>query len=92
MDLAAFLKARLDEDEFEAGQVICEWHDNDRRRREVEAKRAILGAYAFQSRYDDGIGRVLAHTFHEVLRVLAAVYSDHPDYDPAWATQPHAGR
>ena len=46
--------------------------------REVEAGRAILAMYADGLAYDDyAVGRVI--------RVLVAVYSDHPDYDEEWA-------
>jgi Family of unknown function (DUF6221) len=116
-DPAAFLRARLDEDEDlatlarpefftpeclavfasagDAAHVIR--HDPARVLREVEAKRAILALH--------GIRRIgtwpvcthcrpvdLVHTDDltseswpcRTLRQLAAVYSDHPGYDPAW--------
>lgn len=101
-DLVAFLRARLDEDEAADWHVLdcsgmprgasmdqpcCE--ANARVLREVEARRAILGAWQDNERerphdapgsYTDGLTDGLK------LAVLywAAVYSDHPDYDPAW--------
>ena len=74
MDMADFYAARLDEDEAAART----WLDRDRRPlREVEAKRAILAMYADGLAYDDyAVGRAI--------RVLVAVYSDHPDYDEKW--------
>jgi hypothetical protein len=55
--------------------------------REVEAKRKILARYADQpanlgdqlQRHQEQMGLLYA------LEQLAAIYSDHPDYDPAWA-------
>lgn len=47
--------------------------------REVEAKRALLAtaetAYYAADHY----------AYDQIRAALAAVYSDHPDYDPAWA-------
>ena len=146
-DLAAFLAARLDEDEAAAraaasiagpgwkaetywpgdesrtrtcvrskdGAFLGEFgdtpdypdmaahvarHDPARVLREVAAGRAILADYeeAAQHPYDlpEGVreGRdddererdqYLIDVLEHVLRCLAAVYRDHPDYDPAWA-------
>jgi len=126
-DLAAFLNARLDDDEWTAtGAARCDdgrhgdwypasiaaaWltitdarvddhiarHDPARVLREVAAKRAILAAYEEQDGYDlpDGVaeGRdpeererdeALRDALETVILAIAAVYSDHPDYDPAW--------
>ena len=96
-DLVAFLRARLDEDadglaiadDQEYG--FCEadglhlWPP--RALREVEAKRAILGAYESQRAaqfHDDAVVNELA----DVVQTLASIYSDHPDWRPAWAVQP----
>ena len=99
MDLVAFLTARLDEDEATAKAAAADWldeefpfewddlpddafthimrHDPARVLREVKAGRAILAMYADGLAYDDyAVGRVI--------RVLVAVYSDHPDYDEKW--------
>ena len=76
-DLAAFLKARLDEDDQRAERGSPSRYDNtvSRAHREVEAKRKILAEHeratpSAQLRY--------------ALLLLAAVYSDHPDYDEDW--------
>lgn len=130
-DLAAFLTARLDEDEgaAKAAAVQGRWvsehpaigvvlvdgeplieahiggltehvarHDPVRVLREVEAKRKILARYEF-ARNQVAVGNVneaagygapdsgwpLRADSHELdVRDLAAVYSDHPDYDAAW--------
>ena len=118
-DLAAFLAARLDEEDANARDAQPQWlsthftidpgslvlvkfhrdHDPVRVLREVEAGRAILADYeeAAQHPYDlpEGVreGRdddererdaYLINVLEDVLRHLAAVYRDHPDYDPAW--------
>jgi uncharacterized protein DUF6221 len=90
MDLVTFLRARLDEDEartrdepmdqwhtIECGYDICEYgYDCScavpaRVLREVETKRRIVERYA-----DD--------SFPPEIFDIAAVYADHPDYDPDW--------
>lgn len=73
-------------------------HDPARVRRECEAKRRIVGgALGFRSaaasmhggdlresiRKD--VAEMMATTAEDALKPLAAVYSDHPDYDPEWA-------
>ena len=99
-DLAAFLKARLNEDEAAAKAAAIpdgpEWslpgpvpgeeqnahiarHDPARMLREVEAKRAILALLASAPVEDVNVGIEL-----EIQRHMAAVWSDHPDFDPAW--------
>lgn len=52
-------------------------HDPARVLREVEAKRAIVEHAEFWSENDQD-------AMAWVLRALAAVYSDHPDYQPGW--------
>lgn len=89
-DLVAFLRARVDEDAVaatmrEAHKLDCEQVPNpagytypcdcgvpERMLREVEAKRKILDGF---DPIEHPVGPLLA---------LAAVYCDHPDYDPAW--------
>ncbi len=64
-------------------------HDPARMLREVEAKRKILAEYE-RTRADRKAhprdlplaGALLA--VHGVVRALAAVYSDHPEFDDAW--------
>jgi hypothetical protein len=80
-DLVAFMRARLDE-----------WAQDPARVREVEAMRAIVDAYEavlgecatmLRDRRPRKYGE------HDGLRIavanLAAVWRDHPDYDPGWA-------
>jgi hypothetical protein len=122
MDLAEFVKARLDEDaaaaidagggrwEAKDGHVryagsppsanaVAPWtyeyaphiarHDPARVLREVKAKRAILADHE-PVRHE---GRMMCatclggYTFWPcpTLLALAAVWRDHPDYDPAWS-------
>jgi hypothetical protein len=62
--------------------------------REVEAKRAILAAWASaESRrppkgewyeYAQGIGDGRADALRDAVKILAAVYGDHPDYRQEW--------
>ena len=93
-DLTVFLRARLDEDEarhkdaYMDGRLV---EYSARVLREVEAKRAIV------RRYERGAGGELPEwqagrelivaglaILLGVLRDLAAVYSDHPDYRQKW--------
>ena len=95
-DLAAFLGARLDQDEaaanderlwfnpypnplgeFEGWLVIQQEHTL----RDVAAKRAILAEC--QPRPGAGIAAIEIAA-QRILRLLAAVYSDHPDYRDEW--------
>lgn len=97
MDIVEFLRARLDEDEREAKVCLDRWATEghgtrrrwDRQLREVEAKRRVLYTcdtatrmwlHARTEEYADGV----ADPGDTILRALAAVYADHPDYDPAW--------
>ena len=84
MDLAKFLTARIDEDEAAARVPFPHWPHvrpdpdgiqwvNDRVLREVAAKRKIVADLDLS--YPDE---------EHLMRLLAAVYSDHPDFDPAW--------
>ena len=93
--IAAFIAARLDEDEAAAET----WREHDLRPlREVAAGRALLDLYDRAARYR---GQVFAQqpprsvsdemravtqmmALEQVLKLRAAVYSDHPDYDPDW--------
>ncbi len=57
--------------------------------REVEAGRKILAEHEAVTRLADLTEQELGFLglYREwVLKNLAAVYSDHPDYDPAWAS------
>lgn len=91
-DLIKFLRARLDEDEAAAET----WRERDLRPlREVEAKRAILAEHASDDHWcarppdPDWVvyegGERLVRTYPcGTLRTLAAIYSDHPDYQQEW--------
>jgi len=62
-------------------------HDPARVLREVEAKRAILARYVAPWPHNLGESLQLSQERMGLLYAvehLAAVYSDHPDYDPAW--------
>ena len=107
-DLAAFLRARLDEDEA-AGRAtfpqwpkvppsLGDWEDlNLELLRWVEAARAILAIYEEQDGYDLPAGvhdgrdpdqrvtdEAVWDELDNVVRFLAGVYRDHPDYRQEW--------
>ena len=100
-DLIAFLNARLDEDEYADWHVYdCAGRDSGccavpaRTLREVAAKRAIITRYAavLQSFNDRGNGlwpdvsrREKSHAY-ATLCDLAAIWSDHPDYQDGWVS------
>lgn len=60
---------------------------------ECKAKRAIIDMWSIQMSEpmfeDDGppvpLGGQGPETYYETLCILASVYADHPDFDPAWA-------
>ncbi|NKR75810.1 hypothetical protein GS492_25035 [Rhodococcus hoagii] len=58
-------------------------HDPARVLREVEAKRRILDLAGEISRSG---AEFAEQDYRTVTRALAAVYSDHPDYQPHWTT------
>jgi hypothetical protein len=76
-----FLDARLAEDEYGATHIgllpVPEADYHQQTLREVAAKRSIVHRYR-----DAPIEDVVLLV--EDVRDLAAVYADHPDYDPAW--------
>ena len=81
-DLIAFLNARIDEDEryLKSNQHHL-W--TQRPLREVEAKRTILAEY--ERALEKAPGNLpLINTLIRLMRVLAAVYSDHRDYRQEW--------
>jgi len=67
-------------------------HDPARVLREVEAKRAVLAQYESAreqvrhpvSAENRAAARVAQGELEDVLRLLAAVYADHPDYREEW--------
>ena len=86
-DILAFLNARLDEK-----KAAAEAAGDTRALREVTAIRAIVERYelacdtpqslvSFTRGQDDGYRQACM----DAIRDHAAVCSDHPDYDPAWA-------
>lgn len=98
--LAAFLLARLDEDEAAARRVLlggeflpfeslAQTSDHGARHgplrvlREVAAKRAVVGRWHGAVHGDrdpaDGAGTAVA-----LIAALAAVFAEHPDFDPDW--------
>lgn len=86
-ELAAFLTARLDEDEryLKSNQHHL-W--TQRPLREVEAKRAIVrrcaGVMNEMDQYPNGLVSPRALLARQTLMWLAAIWSDHPDYREEW--------
>jgi hypothetical protein len=106
-DLAAFVAARLDEDETEAKATADAdaefWadvrgdgthfarHDPARVLRDVAAKRAILAEVVpaiegmdMQIICEWGSSQDEPDAHLPLLKIMAAVYSDHMDYRPEW--------
>lgn len=98
MTLAEFLEARIAEDEMAAYDRMGE-REGDRTLAECAAKRAIIRRHATITVWPDGTGgakyyygskKVCAscdertQTPCPTIGILAAVYSDHPDYDKDW--------
>lgn len=88
MDLKTFLLARIEEDEAEAVGLQQEMDYGleafgDRLVAECAAKRAIVEqAATYSPELEHGDNGEWA--FDVTLRALAAVYADHPDYQPEW--------
>ena len=62
-------------------------HDPARVLREVEAGRALIAEYRRALEKAPG-NRPLLNTLRRLISSRAAVWSDHPDYDPAWRPAP----
>lgn len=87
-----FLLARIAEDEAAAdvlpgetlGCMECGFVDGRRILAEIAAKRAIIGPPVSEDlkAWGHGVG-----ASPDTLRTLAAIYSDHPDYQKEWAGQ-----
>jgi hypothetical protein len=90
-DLIAFLNARLNEDEGGANwyaermthtlEPVLTWANvplHTRMLREVEAKRRLVEVADTANLADDSAAWL------GILKALAAVYSDHPDYRAEW--------
>lgn len=89
--LVKFCRARIDEEVpsdrcgcLDANHVpACvpqPW--KDRIHRELAAKRAVLDAYEASVR---GFGPGLSCNYLKLVAHQAAVWNDHPDYQPGWA-------
>lgn len=91
MTLSEFLQARLAEDEAEARAAGTRWqalarysahvarHSPARVLAESAAKRAMFPHLMIEDHRLGYCDRCM------VLRLLASVYADHPDYRPEWA-------
>ena len=87
MTLSEFLQARIADDEA----VLAALHEVKLNRlarafattfeADLEAKRRIIHAY-LEAEAMHGYG--FAAGLAVAVKILAAVYADHPDYDPAW--------
>ena len=87
MTIIEFLKARIAEDEANAGSWYESWKDTmdsmeDRILAECAAKRQIIDFFA--ETLEDSSGRYTSGALlaERVLSAMAAVYANHPDYDP----------
>jgi hypothetical protein len=94
MTLVEFLKARVAEDEAAAyaptKQMLAYDTLDDpgalaRLRAEVDAKWQILALYDATNATDTTAADHQRAALGHVLRILGAVYSEHPDYNPTWA-------
>lgn len=97
-DLAEFLLARISEDEASVKRgpgVVVGVPDDcwgpDRVLAECEAKRAIIAGYRMALRDSESRVAPLAGTakrhlaaYSRVMKSLARVYADHPDFRPEW--------
>ena len=83
------------QDQHEADQAMAHRFSSARVLREVEAKRKILDLHEQARAHKNGRlldfcicqaedGVVCGRWPCETLRAFAAIWSDHPDYDPAW--------
>lgn len=97
--LTDFLLARIADDEDMAREAVEDWYwtlgsldgmawsgaqhvirfDPARMLAECKAKRRIVGLHLEWEGDANDYGQTA-----QVLRLLAQVYADHPDYDPAW--------
>ncbi|CAM3754622.1 hypothetical protein GCM10009799_33200 [Nocardiopsis rhodophaea] len=96
MTIVEFLSARLVEAEQAAQAASPASGPPPRALAEVEAKRRILHGYNHAYRtclhtlhQADGSAEAngawsALHAWRRALECLAAIYDDHPDYDPSW--------
>lgn len=99
-DLVEFIRARLDETErltqSSKDVALKRTHYRapmieslDRELRDVEAKREILRRCGFILRHATGpVAQAEARAVEPVVRLLASVYNDHPDYRDEWRPTP----
>lgn len=94
MTITEFLLARIAEDEQRAHAAAEQnavmyrtpTQPDPRLLRECEAKRRLIElAGETQQAWNEEYGHSGPVTGTEEWRILAAIYQDHPDYDPAWA-------
>ncbi|ASU85858.1 hypothetical protein CDO52_26380 [Nocardiopsis gilva YIM 90087] len=95
MTIVEFLSARLAEAEQAAYEASPATGGPPRALADVEAKRRILHGYnhAYRScvhtlehcgRAESNGAWSALHTWRRAVECLAAIYDDHPDYDPSW--------
>jgi hypothetical protein len=98
MTLTEFLTARLDEDEADIPQQPTqewcpeceEWCPEcgstvTRTSAEAVAKRQILAAWQENDEMHNAPGfHYRAQVFEQIIRTIATVYADHPDYQSEW--------
>lgn len=83
MTIAEFLEARIDEDETTPR--------TEKVSAECAAKRMIIAQWyaATEDGDDDSVNEIASGiiiALRDVLRALASVYGNHPDYIPEWNT------
>jgi hypothetical protein len=89
-DLAAFVSARLDDEEPADGCGCYDADHNppctprpwaDRKRREIEALRAVADGYRASVR---SVGEGLSVPLRRLTQSVAAIWNDHPGYREVW--------
>ena len=100
MSITEFLTARIAEDEAWATRAdqLGEHEDTDRLRRECAAKQKIVELHEPWRHAPRGLYCPICDAYEategnwssgdlypcETIRTLASIWSDHPDFDPAW--------
>lgn len=86
MNIVQFLEARLAEDERAAITELNAGSQSARAVREVSFKRGLVDRVYRESNWDLRPGADEEnHGGKPLLVQLAAIYADHPDFDPRWA-------
>ena len=92
-DLTDFILARVVEDEAEVDALLGEWGrlaDGRRLERQCEAYRRIVEECYVADCIEDDLGTVMEraratpYVGERILRDLASIWSDHPDYRQEW--------